>query len=380
MLHSNRLPHSLTLSRTAVCLAAVALLSGCSSVGNVLSSDKVDYKNGSASRSVQLDVPPDLTQLTRDTRYQSATATGTVSAASLQQAQPQAPQAATIAAQSAAGMHIERQGNQRWLVTALTPEQLWPLAKGFWQEQGFNLAMEDAAAGVMETEWSENRAKLPNDAVRNTVGRLLDTLYDTGERDRFRTRLERTTGGTEIYISHRGLAEVYTSNRDGQTTWQSRPSDPSLEAEMLTRMMTRLGATPEQATAAVAGSAPAAEKARLTQANGTALSINEGFDTAWRRVGLALDRTGFTVEDRDRTQGIYFVRYADPSKDRKNNEPGLFARIFGSGKPESTLTRYRVAVKANGNTTTVAVLDEQGAAANSDTGKRIARLLVEELK
>lgn len=373
-----------TLSRTAVNLAALAALStlaACSSISGALSSDKVDYKSGASSRSVSLEVPPDLTQLNRESRYQSSPAGGPVSASALQAASPAAAQAATvIAAQSAPGdLRIERQGNQRWLVVKMNAEQLWPVVKSFWQEQGFNLALDLPAAGVMETEWSENRAKLPNDAVRNTVGRFLDVLYDTGERDRFRTRLERTAGGTEIYISHRGLAEVYTSGRDNQTVWQTRPSDPQLEAEMLSRLMGRLGATADQAKQVLGSAAPAQPKARLTQPQAAALTVDDDFDTAWRRVGLALDRSGFTVEDRDRSQGLYFVRYADPGKERKS-EPGFLSRIFGSSKTENTLVRYRVAVKGNGASTTVTVLDEQGAPASGETPRRIAALLVDDLK
>ena len=106
--------------------------------------------------------------------------------------------------------------------------------------------------------------------------------------------------------------------------------------------------------------------------------IDEGFDRAWRRVGLALDRTGFTVEDRDRSQGTYFVRYVPPNPDKK--EPGFFGKMFGTGDKLTGPVRYLISVKAEGTATMVAVLDAKGQPENGDAGKRIVKLLVEDLK
>jgi outer membrane protein assembly factor BamC len=275
-------------------------------------------------------------------------------------------------------MRIERQGQLRWLVVPMTPEQLWPQLRPFWEQRGFAIEVEDAAAGIIETNWAENRAKLPSEAVRNVVGRLLGTLYDTGERDRYRTRVERTAEGSEVYITHRGAEEAYaTESRDG-TVWRGRPSDPQLEAEMLSRLMVRLGAKDEPARTAVAAAAEVPTRARAV-AGSAALELDEPFDRAWRRVGLALDRGGFTVEDRDRAGGLYYVRYVDP-KSAGKEEPGWWARLMGDAGASSTPVRYRIAVKASGNKTLVSVLTSAGAADTGENGKRIAAQLTNELR
>src|SRR6185369_13954690 len=147
---------------------------------------------------------------------------------------------------------LEREGNQRWLTVPMTPEQLRPQLQGFWKERGFTLVQDQADTGVMETDWAENRAKLPNDFIRNSIGKVFDSLYSTGTRDKFRTRVERTAGGSEIYVSHRGVEEVYSGDRKESTVWQPRPADPQLEAEMLQRMMLKLGVKEEVAKATVA--------------------------------------------------------------------------------------------------------------------------------
>lgn len=373
-------------------LALLAGLAACSSINKSLEGDKVDYRTAGA-KTVSLEVPPDLSQLAKDSRYQPVG--GAISASTLQgAASPVAPAASAAVAPAGVGdVRLERAGTQRWLTTKQTPEQLWPQLQVFWQERGFTLEVEQRDTGLMETNWAENRANLPQDFLRRTLGRVIESLYDTGERDRYRTRLERSAdGGTEIYISHRGMVEVYTTERKDSTVWQPRPADPELEAVMLSRLMTTLGAREEQAklaqaaaaTPAAGGAAAPAARARLLPGTPTGgLQVDDGFDRAWRRVGLALDRSGFTVEDRDRAQGLYFVRYVDPAKAGKE-EPGFFGRLFGGGDKDAgaqgNLARYRIAVKGEAESTLVTVQNNQGAPETSDTARRILELLVTDLR
>lgn len=369
-------------ARVPATLLGLALtLAGCASVENFISGDKVDYRSA-GTKTAGLEVPPDLTQLSRDTRYQQSG--GAVSAAAFQAgtAAPQAPQASTaVAPQQLGEVRVERLGNQRWLATPMTPEQLWPQLQAFWKERGFVLVTDQPDTGVMETDWAENRAKLPNDIIRATVGRVFDSLYSTGERDKFRTRVERTSAGTEVYISHRGMEEVYSSTQKDSTVWQPRATDPQLEAEFLSRLMMRLGVKEETAKAVVAAAPAPTARARVLEGQaGAALQVDDNFERAWRRVGLALDRGGFTVEDRDRTQGVYFVRYVDP-RQQARTEPGFFAKLFGAkDDPAGGPARYRVSVKGDGERSTVAVLNGQGAPEGGEVGKRIVALLVEDLK
>jgi outer membrane protein assembly factor BamC len=360
-------------------LVLAAGLAACSSLDD--SNDRIDYRSGGTKRP-SLEVPPDLTQLARDTRYQSPG--GVVSAANFQAGAASAPvpsSSAAVAPQPSADLRIERERDKRWLVTSTPPEQLWPQLRAFWKDRGFELVLDQPDAGLMETEWAENRAKLPDDFIRRTLGRVVDGLYSTGERDKFRTRVERNGNLTEVFITHRGMAEVYTSQLRDATVWQPRPADPELEAELLSRLMVRLGTKPEVAQAAVTTPAAAPARARVIEGQGAAtLSVDDNFDRAWRRVGQALDRGGFTVEDRDRAQGLYFVRYVDPGQAAKE-QPGFLTRLFSSeSSGQSGPTRYRVLVKGQGDVTTVAVLNAQGAPEAGDAGKRIVALLVDDLK
>ena len=352
-------------------LGLTIALSACS----VLEGEKIDYK--SATKGSTLEVPPDLNQLSRETRY--AVPGGVVSANALQAGQAAQPGGPQTAPAKMGDVRIERNGDQRWLVINRPADKLWEPVREFWLENGFTLALDQSKLGIMETDWAENRAKIPQDIIRSTLGKVLDSLYSTGERDKFRTRMERAAdGSTEVYVSHRGMIEVFNSATKDSTVWQPRPSDPELETEFLRRMMVKLGVSQEQAKAVASASAQRPPAARVASVGDVpVVQIDEGFDRAWRRVGLALDRTGFTVEDRDRSQGVYFVRYVEPKGDKK--EKGFLGKLFSSEKAVPPL-KYRIVVRSQGEATTVSELNAAGAPETSANASSIVRVLAEDLK
>lgn len=353
-------------------LGAALALAGCS----VLQSDKVDYRSNTV-KAPSLVVPPDLTQLSKDTRY--TVVDGAVSASGFKPGQ--SANAKEVLAGNAIGdVRVERSGNQRWLVVKRPADKLWNPIKDFWQESGFLLAVDQASLGIMETDWAENRAKIPQDFIRSSLGKLLDSLYSTAERDKFRTRLETNAAGeTEIFISHRGVTEVYTAERSDKTVWQPRPTDPELEAEFLRRLMVSLGSSPEQAKDIVASAGSTKSIAKATTLEGRpVVQIAEGFDRAWRRVGLALDRTGFTVEDRDRKQGIYFVRYV--ATETQNTEPGFFSKLFSSAPKATEASTFQIAVRSQGEASVVSILDSKGAPDTSASAQRITKVIADDIK
>jgi outer membrane protein assembly factor BamC len=366
-------------------LLAVSALSGCG--GTIFESKGIDYK--SAGKLPSLEVPPDLTTPSRDDRYSVpdsiAKSTATFSAYAGERTGQARGSSEVLPRLEKA--RIERAGSQRWLVVDGTPEKLWTSIKGFWQESGFILNLELPEAGIMETDWAENRAKIPQDFIRRQIGKVFDALYSTPERDKFRTRLEKgaDAGTTEIYISHRGMNEVFSNLDKSDTRWQPRAADPELEVEMLGRLMVRLGSTEEQAKQVLAIETKTERAKLIKAADGSAtLEMQEAFDRSWRRVGLVLDRVGFTVEDRDRTQGMYFVRYVDPESDsgKKDDQSFLSKLAFWSpAKPDpSKLPQYRIYVKGNADASTLQVLTREGGVDKSDTARKILGLLLEQLK
>jgi len=379
------------IAAVSVIAACSMALAGCETFGSNSSMGKrIDYK--STSTAPALEIPPDLDTPRFDDRF---TAPTTASGVAAQQAGGRAKQSDLLPQNPEA--RIVRAGTERWLVVKAPPEQAWNTARQFWTDLGFVVAVEQPAIGVMETDWAENRAEIPNDPVRNLIGKYIDIFYTTYKRDKFRTRIERGVepGTVEIYISHRGMEQVPTTKIDGGSpaafAWAVLPPNPNLEAEMLGRMMLRFGAPQPAVATALATTAPpapgqpaASDKARLERAaDGTArLVVDDAFDQAWRRVGLALDRTGFTVVDRDRTGGVYFVRYADPDADAtKAREAGwldklMFWKTDDKDRPE----QYRIKVTEEAPRSVVTVQDPKGATDRSPNSERILALLREQLR
>jgi outer membrane protein assembly factor BamC len=293
-----------------------------------------------------------------------------------------------------ANARVERSDDKRWLVVEASPAQVWPRVRDFWLAQGFLIEMEDASIGIMETDWSEQRAPIRGGFIRGMLDKMSSAFYGVSTRDKFRTRLERgASGATEIYVSHRGAEEVIKEGPSSQPSaerersWQPRAADPELEAEMLARLMVSFGTTEEAAQQRVAGSEPRRERARMQRdGGGSVLTLKESFSRAWRRTGLALDRVGFTVEDRDRSRGLYFVRYVDPDKDVKGQqEQGMLSKLafWRDDTRDTSKDAYLISLiggRDDTGDTQVVVLNKEGEREASETAERILALLHDQLR
>ncbi len=385
-------------SLQATVLVLAGLAAGCSYLPE---SKKIDY--GTAAKAPPLDIPPDLTRPSNSGQY-SAPNVATTGTAVFSQinaknkvAQKQSTDESVLPDGSRGIAKIERQGNHRWLVVSVPEDKAWNVTKAFWQENGFVIKKENPQTGVMETDWAENRASVPGGAIQGFLGKVLGTLYSTAERDMYRTRLEKGAkpGMTDIFISHRGMVEVYVTEGKSETRWQPRDADPTLEAEMLRRLMFKFDGVDEAEAKKLAkeidggGKAVSLDKARMGTApdGGAMLIVDDNFDRSWRRIGLALDRVGFTVEDRERNQGLYYVRYVD-SDDKsvvEKGEGGFWSSLaFWRSKDDKVPTKvqYRISVREQqvGGPTNVIVLAPGNQADVSPIARQILDLLLQQLR
>jgi outer membrane protein assembly factor BamC len=376
-------------------IALASLIPGCAVTEWAEEKTRIDYR--SAATRPTLEVPPDLVTPRADPRYrfpETGGADRTLSSFERGRGASSAAQGGTILPR-VPGVRIERDGARRWLVVETQPELLWAQVRDFWVDNGFRMSSERPDAGIMDTDWAENRAKIPMDLFRRTIGRIFENLYSTSERDRFRTRFERTASGTEIHVSHRGMIEVYSSAQQDSTVWQPRPSDPELEAEFLNRLMLRLGGKEAQAASPApgTGATAAASTAKAPSSSGSVtqpaavsrlagegadrrIEIDQSFDRAWRTVGLALDRGSFTIEDRDRSAGIFFVRYIDADEQARAaaSGKGFFSRLFSGGRSPLS-QQFRFVLKTAGSVAVVTVLDKDGKPVGELDRTTVSRML-----
>ena len=375
--------YTVILAGALFCLS----LGACSTIKEVLPEPKADYKKSRVSES--LEVPPDLSTTTIQdppSALDNAAAGGGVQERTTSLSgytETQRSTAASAVLPQHANVRLERDEDDQWLVVDATPSQVWPKIRNFWVEQGFLISMEDPRIGIMETGWTENRADIPQDFIRGLLNKVADFVYSAATRDKYRVRIERgpAEGTTDIYLTQRGMEEVVTGSADDTTgtMWRPRPSDPELEAEMLKRLMVYLGVDEEMASSQLAQSEPEQERARLvTSDSGSMLVVDDGFSRTWRRTGIALDRVGFTVDDLNRTDGIYFVRYKDPFGE---DDEGFMSKIaFWSSDDDSSSEQYQIQLIGEGATTNIVVNNDEGERENSGTARRILTVLQEQLR
>ena len=381
---------------TALAAALLTALSGCSkSFDSLVPDRRPDYRQSTVAQ--PLEIPPDLTSTTIDDTLVvpeiNPTGSAKLSAYAKERGgpQPQAKKAETVLPLQP-GITVQQDGNQRWLVVTAPADQVWPKTREFWISTGFNLKRDDPTIGIMETDWIENRADIPEDGLRNILKKYADILYSAPTRDKFRTRLERSADGksTEIYVTHYGVEEVAvggtTASSSNAFLWQRRPSNPELEAEMLNRLTVYLGAAEKRAETQQAKAATTTgPRVRQVQEGGESrLIVNEDYPRAWRLVGLALDGSNYAVEEQNRSQGLYVVEYRDPEQEnRKPGDDGWFAKLaFWRGKPEAPPpgTRYRVRLAGQGRQTTVVVRNSSDQPDDSAGAKQVLDVLQQTIR
>lgn len=381
----------IVLKRCMIACGVLFLLAGCATFG--IEEKKVDYKR--AKQTSTLEIPPDLSSPSGDDRFQLPQAASTsLSQYEAQREQTKGKSSLNVLPETPIAVLV-RAGGQRWLSVRMSPEKLWPLLKIFWEENGFLLVIDDPAAGIMETDWAENRAKIPQGWLRSVIGKVLDPAFDAGERDKYRTRIEREPDGTtDVFITNRRAVEDYIDSCDTlQTAWELVPADPELEAYMLQKLLLAIGYDEKRAEAIVKapGKSAAEDRAKIVQAQGgqEVLIMNDAFDRAWRRVGLALDRVGFNVTDRDRAQGMFYVRYVDPDTDLKGKKKGILQKLAfwqsdNSAKQAAELAekaQYTVIVREAEGHSMLEVRDKDGSQpAPAAITDRILKLLYAQLK
>jgi outer membrane protein assembly factor BamC len=387
-----------SIARLLIATVAASSLAGCGALSSIMQGKKIEYR--SASKLPPLEVPPDLTTPQADERYAipetKPSSTATYSEYSRERtpgttpgpAAQTVPSAQTALLPSPDKVRLERAGSERWLVVKAPPEQVWAEVKSFLESAGFQLKMQDQATGIIETEWRESHPLVPEGGIRGALTRALGTIYSSGLRDKYRVRLERGVepGTTEVYVSQRGMEEVFVGSDKERTMWQPQPPNPEAEAEMLSRLLAKFG-TDEAKAMAQTAQATGSTKAQLASGGegGRQLLVNDPFDRAWRRVGLALDRVGFTVEDRDRSKGLYFVRYIDPQGDNKKEDKSWLSKLafWRSDDDAGRLNpkdRYRIRVSDSGSESRVDVQNSTGTVDTSPTAERILTLLLDQLK
>lgn len=375
--------------RITLTIAMTSALIACDSVPDLddtFAGRPVDYEH--QSRNAQpLEIPPDLTAATYDELMvvpdiNTGGGSASLDAYSSERRGNQLAIDKVLPAQD--NIRLIREGDDiRHLLINGTKDQVWDKMREFWLDSGMLIKHENPTTGILETEWAENRADIPQDMIRSALSYMLNSFYSAATRDKYRVRIESSGQQDQIdlYLTHYGMEEVVESDITERTIWKVRPRDPELEAEMLGRMMVYMGVEEQKAKALLARSeAKKADRAIISRnAQGNArLVVKETFPRAWRRTGVSLDRISFVVEDRNRDEGLYYVQYIDPLAEEND---GLFSKLkFWKEEVAADQSKYQIKILPRGDDTVIIILDSTGQPDTSKTAYRILNLLYEQLK
>ncbi|MCP3849922.1 MAG: outer membrane protein assembly factor BamC [Gammaproteobacteria bacterium] len=378
-----------SFAKLAMVAAISSALIACDSMPDLddtFAGRKVDYKK--QSRDVDsLEIPPDLTSAKYD-EMMVVPDINTGGSASYQDYSNERQGGQVVIDKVLPvqdNIKLIREGDDvRHLVITGTKAQTWEKMREFWLNSGMLVKRENPATGILETEWSENRADIPQDFIRSALSYVMESFYSAGTRDKYRVRIEdgEQQGQMNLYLTHYGMEEIIENETTERTIWKPRPRDPELEAEMLGRMMVYMGVEEQKAKALLARSVTKkVDKATISRnAQGNArLVVKETFPRTWRRTGVSLDRISFVVEDRNRDEGVYFVQYNDPLAEEKDT--GFFSGLkFWKDKVAVDKSKYQIKLFPRGDDTVIIVLDSNGKPDTSKTAYRILNLLHEQLK
>jgi outer membrane protein assembly factor BamC len=416
------------LNKAAALVLLTLFLSACDSIPFIDNSS--DYKKGTG-RARPLEVPPDLTSVNSSDAYNVPGGATSYSAYSEQQEGQEAGVEQVL--RSPDGVRMEKAGAQRWLVVDAPAEKVWPIVREFWLDQGFAVRVENPDTGVMETEWiRSDKIKVEEDtrSYGERFDKWMDSLSGMADRRKFRTRLERgeEKGTTEIFMTHRTVAgtpddgkeRIQTQLGEIETGYRADPTDKTvkvdqfeedMDAELLRRLMVKLGVADDRAKE-IAKNPVREKRAEVVKAadQSVTLKLKDSYARGWRRVGLALDRVGFVVEDKNRDQGMFYVRYADvdidnapkkkkglidtlafwrddeeeiENKSKPKEEDTVLDKLqFWKGKDETTdpSKKYNIKVSEIDDGTQVNIVDADGNPNPSTTANRIISLLYDQLK
>ncbi len=194
---------------------------------------------------------------------------------------------------------MRREGDLRWLEAEVDPVNVWPLLRSFWANQGVILDKDIPSTGIMETDWIEQI-----DSTRSGVtgGREV-----TATRSKYKMRVEREPNAvTNIFVSQR-KSELQAITDDGGV-WVSAQSDPEEEAEIIVNLMEHLGKSREEALFEVANTEGSRLYIDLQDIDGIpVLFVGDQYSRVWRRTGIAIDRSGMSIFEQNRSKGIYLI-------------------------------------------------------------------------
>ena len=123
---------------------------------------------------------------------------------------------------------LQRSGDSRWVVAQRPPAEVWPVARQFFEENGFRIADERPQTGEFSSDW-QSLSQLSAPLARRLSSRVSSVEPDGQARVRVRIEPGVQSNTSEVYV----LSQTRAAGDTSSPSWPSKSVAPSLDAALL---------------------------------------------------------------------------------------------------------------------------------------------------
>jgi len=304
---------------------------------------KINYYSDKSVTS--LEVPPDLTQPSYENSFRLSELVTDVESNTINLTNKEIEKKEEKVFVTPADIKVKKSGNRRWLIVNKKPQVVWDLSRQFLKENGFVIKKSNKKTGIMETDFLENKPKIPSKSlgvIRSFLEEIDNVSYTLPIVDSYKVRIEPLDSGnkSEVHLSIFSMAEVISgTGKDETTFWQASEKNYALETEMLYSLMLYLGGDSANARERIVN---AQEEGKITVSlddglNGYAkLQFRLNMIDAWDNISWALSDLNVILEDKDIKEKTFYIRVA------RTSDKGIMSKIFGE---DAIFNTYQLQLK-----------------------------------
>lgn len=275
---------------------------------------------------------------------------------------------------------LQKSAASRWILAQRPPAEAWPLARQYFEDNGFRIDQESVQTGEFTTAWQSF------DSLSSDLGQRLRGGSDVSGDIRLQVRVEpgvqRNT--SEIYV----VSAQRPAGSSEDVAFPARTTsgvDATLVDQMLASF-TRGAEKGGSVSLLAARDFDAPSQVAMTEdgSGNPVLTVGADLDRAWSSVGRALEQGGqWRVEDINRSLGLYYINLAEKGGRADDNKPGFFGRLFGheptKEELEARADRYQVRLSKVGEAVQVTVEKNINTVAPADVARRVLSVIQDNL-
>ena len=222
-------------------------------------------------------------------------------------------------------VQLRRLGELMWIYVETLPSTSWPITKSYWNTSSYETLNADPIIGEIDINFDETS--------------ILKMKIEHGIKE----------ASTEIF-----LAQINKNSKE-------IISNPELIQSELSNLVNYFAESVDQfsGTSLAAQNLNDIKKAKIFVENGqTVIELDLNFDRAWSSVTKAMDASEILANDKDRSNGIFYVSYSEEEED------GIFSFLnFGrntNNKINFDGAKFEVKITEKNNKTYVRAYSKDG--------------------